>query len=127
MDKAAPEGRAAKFQNWFRRYGIVTVFVPALVPIPLPLKLFVISAGVLGTSLTEFVVVVLVARVLRYFGEAWLGIRLGQESSKFITSHGVDFLAGAVLLALVLTGSSCGATGGCRTIILFEAWYFQIS
>lgn len=105
MEKAAPEGRAAKFQNWFRRYGMVTVFVPALVPfIPLPLKLFVISAGVLGTSLTEFMAVILVARVLRYFGEAWLGIRLGQESSKFITSHGVHFLAGAVLLALALYG-----------------------
>ena len=104
MEKAAPEGRAAKFQIWFRRYGMVTVFVPALVPIPLPLKLFVISAGVLGTSCSEFIGVVLLARFLRYFGEAWLGIRLGQDSSKFITSHGLDFLAGAVLLALALYG-----------------------
>jgi membrane protein YqaA with SNARE-associated domain len=104
MEKAAPEGRAAKFQIWFRRYGMVTVFVPALVPIPMPLKLFVISAGVLGTSRSEFIGVVLLARFLRYFGEAWLGIRLGQDSSKFITSHGLDFLAGAVLLALALYG-----------------------
>jgi membrane protein YqaA with SNARE-associated domain len=104
MEKAAPEGRAAKFQTWFRRYGMVTVFVPALVPIPMPLKLFVISAGVLGTSRSEFIGVVLLARFLRYFGEAWLGIRLGQDSSKFITSHGLDFLAGAVLLALALYG-----------------------
>lgn len=105
MEKAAPAGRAAKFQTWFRRYGMVTVFVPALVPfIPLPLKLFVISAGVVGTSLTEFVLVVLVARVLRYFGEAWLGIRLGQESTRFISSHMLDFIGGAVLLALVLYG-----------------------
>jgi membrane protein YqaA with SNARE-associated domain len=104
MDRAAPEGRAAKFRVWFQRYGLVTVFVPALVPIPMPLKLFVISAGVLGTSRTEFVLVVLLARVLRYFGEAWLGIRLGQESSRFLTAHALDFLAGAVLLALVLYG-----------------------
>jgi membrane protein YqaA with SNARE-associated domain len=102
MENAAPGGRALKFQMWFRRYGMVTVFVPALVPIPMPLKLFVISAGVLGTSRSEFIGVVLLARFLRYFGEAWLGIRLGQDSSKFITSHGLDFLAGAVLLALAL-------------------------
>ena len=104
MEKAAPEGRAAKFRTWFKRYGMVTVFVPALVPIPMPLKLFVISAGVMGTSRTEFISVVLVARVLRYFGEAWLGIRLGEDSSKFLSTHGVDFLVAAVLLALALYG-----------------------
>jgi membrane protein YqaA with SNARE-associated domain len=104
MNKAAPEGRAAKFRHWFRRYGMVTVFVPALVPIPMPLKLFVISAGVLGTSLGEFVGVVLVARALRYFGEAWLGIRLGRDSTKFLTSHAWHFVAGAAALFLLLYG-----------------------
>jgi membrane protein YqaA with SNARE-associated domain len=104
MNKAAPEGRAAKFRQWFRRYGMVTVLVPALVPIPMPLKLFVISAGVTGTVLGEFVAVVLIARVLRYFGEAWLGITLGRESTKFLTAHAWHFIAGAVALSLVLYG-----------------------
>lgn len=102
MDKAAPEGRAAKFRAWFRRYGLVTVFVPALMPIPMPLKLFVISAGVLGTPLAEFLGVVLTARFLRYFGEAWLGITLGRESAGFLTSHVWQFVAGAVGLFLIL-------------------------
>ena len=104
MDKAAPEGRAAKFRHWFRRYGMVTVLVPALVPIPMPLKLFVISAGVTGTALSEFITVVLIARVLRYFGEAWLGITLGRESTKFLTTHAWDFIAGAVALFVILYG-----------------------
>jgi membrane protein YqaA with SNARE-associated domain len=104
MDKAAPEGRAARFQTWFARYGLVTVFVPALVPIPMPLKVFVISAGVLGTSYRQFVSVVLVARLVRYFGEAWLGVTLGRESAGFLTSHVWQFVVGAVLLALALYG-----------------------
>jgi membrane protein YqaA with SNARE-associated domain len=104
MNKAAPEGRAAKFRHWFRRYGMATVLVPALVPIPMPLKLFVISAGVTGTALGEFVAVVLIARVLRYFGEAWLGITLGRESTRFLTTHAWDFVAGAVALFFVLYG-----------------------
>jgi len=104
MNKAAPEGRAAKFRQWFRRYGMVTVLVPALVPIPMPLKLFVISAGATGTALGEFVAVVLIARVLRYFGEAWLGITLGRESTRFLTTHAWDFVAGGVALFLVLYG-----------------------
>lgn len=104
MSKAAPEGRAAKFRNWFRRYGMVTVFIPALIPIPMPLKLFVISAGVTGTALIEFVGVVLLARILRYFGEAWLGVTLGRESTTFLKTHAWNFIEGAVVLFLVLYG-----------------------
>lgn len=104
MAKAAPEGRAAKFQDWFRRFGMVTVFIPALLPIPMPLKLFVISAGVTGTALAEFLTVVVIARFLRYFGEAWLGIALGHESATFIAQHGWHFAAGAVMLFVALYG-----------------------
>lgn len=98
MDKAAPDGRAAQFQVWFRQYGMITVFVPALMPIPMPLKLFVISAGVLGTATSEFIVVVLAARILRYFGEAWLGVTLRHESAAFLKTHAWNFVAGAVVL-----------------------------
>jgi membrane protein YqaA with SNARE-associated domain len=101
---AAPDGRAARFREWFRRYGMVTVFVPAMVPIPMPLKLFVISAGVLGTSLSEFVGVVLLARIIRYFGEAWLGVRLGMESTAFLKAHVWHFVVGSMVLCAVLYG-----------------------
>jgi len=104
MERAAPEGRAARFREWFRRYGMATIFVPALIPIPMPLKLFVISAGVMGTALGEFIGVVVVARCLRYFGEAWLGITLGRESTAFLRSHVWHFVAGAVLLFAVIVG-----------------------
>jgi membrane protein YqaA with SNARE-associated domain len=100
MNKVAPEGRASRFREWFKRYGMVTVFVPALMPIPMPLKLFVISAGVMGTSMTEFVLVVLAGRTLRYFGEAWLGITLKYESTAFLKSHAWMFAVGASALFL---------------------------
>ena len=102
MNKAAPEGRGAKFRAWFHRYGMITVFVPALMPIPMPLKLFVISAGVTGTSMTQFVTVVVIARSLRYFGAAWLGVTLGRESAGFLKVHAWSFVGGAVTLFLVL-------------------------
>src|SRR3954447_8239226 len=28
--QAAPEGKRAKFERWFRRYGLLTVFIPAV-------------------------------------------------------------------------------------------------
>jgi membrane protein YqaA with SNARE-associated domain len=102
MNRAAPEGKGARFREWFQRYGMITVFIPALLPIPMPLKFFVISAGVLGVSRTTFISVVLVARSLRYFGEAWLGLTLGRESTGFLKSHAWMFGLGAVALFLGL-------------------------
>ncbi|HTA45526.1 MAG TPA: VTT domain-containing protein [Bryobacteraceae bacterium] len=102
MNKAAPQGRGAKFREWFRRYGMVTVFVPALIPIPMPMKVFVISAGVMGTSFVEFFLIVLAARTLRYFGEAWLGVTLKHESTAFLKTHAWLFVAGAAGLFLSL-------------------------
>lgn len=104
MNKAAPQGRAARFREWFKRYGMVTVFVPALLPIPMPLKLFVISAGVTGTSMTEFISVVLAARILRYFGEVWLGVTLKRESTSFLKTHAWMFAVAAAALFLSLYG-----------------------
>jgi len=92
-----------RFRVWFQRYGLATVFIPAVVPvIPLPLKVFVISAGVLRTPLRSFLAVILAARVLRYFGEAWLGVRLGRDSMTFLHEHVWAFTAGAVTLVLLV-------------------------
>jgi membrane protein YqaA with SNARE-associated domain len=104
MNQTAPDGRGAKFREWFKRYGMVTVFVPALMPIPMPLKLFVISAGVMGTSMTEFVSVVLAARTIRYFGEAWLGVNLGRNSTTFLKTHAWLFAVTAAALFFSLYG-----------------------
>ncbi len=49
---------------------LATVFIPALLPIPLPLKIFVITAGVLRTPVRSFVAVIVAARAIRYYGEA---------------------------------------------------------
>jgi membrane protein YqaA with SNARE-associated domain len=104
MSGATPEGKGGRFREWFRRYGMVTVFVPAVVPIPMPLKVFVISAGVIGTSFPQFVGIVLVARVIRYFGEAWLGVQLGTESVAFLKNHAVHFVLAAIFLFAILYG-----------------------
>jgi len=101
MKTELPPGRRRKFQEWFRRYGLLTVFVPAVVPfVPLPLKVFVISAGVMHTSIGRFLGVILLARCLRYFGEAYLGIRLGDGAEAYLTHNAWNILA--VVLAAVL-------------------------
>lgn len=101
MERTEP-GRGERFRRWFQRFGLVTVFVPALMPIPMPLKFFVISAGALRTPLAAFLIVILQARFPRYFGEAWLGIRLGQGSTVFLTQHVWHFVLAAIALFVLL-------------------------
>src|SRR5437868_11594895 len=69
-EEAVAPGEPGRFERWFREYGLITIFVPAVVPvIPLPLKVFVISAGMMRSRLRDVLGVILVARVLRYSGE----------------------------------------------------------
>lgn len=101
MSEPAPDS-PQKFRRWFRRFGLVTVFVPAVVPlIPLPLKVFVISAGILHTGIPEFVSVILLARVIRFFGEAYLGMRMGEEGAKAFLKGNVWTIAAVVAAVAV--------------------------
>jgi len=97
-----PEGYRKRFRIWFNRYGLVTVFIPALVPIPMPLKFFVISSGMLGISWIYFLGIVLLARCLRYGGEAYLGVQLGEHSSRYLADHTRHLIAIAALLFIAL-------------------------
>lgn len=91
--------RGAKLRAWFHEYGLLTVFVPAFVPIiPLPLKIFIISAGALEESPITFSIVLLAARIPRYVFLAWLGSRLGADTIPYLRQH----IWGLVLLAIAL-------------------------
>src|SRR5208283_687569 len=95
-----PPGKRQRFERWFNRYGMLTVFIPAVTPVlPLPLKVFVVSAGALKTPFSKFLAVILLARVIRYFGEAYLGILLGEDAQTFLARHVWTILGIAVALA----------------------------
>jgi membrane protein YqaA with SNARE-associated domain len=101
--KEAPQpGEKRRFREWFERYGLLTIFIPCMLPIPLPLKVFVISAAALGTPLRTFVFVIVLGRSIRYFGEAWLGVQLGEGSAQFLRAHTWHLVGGAVALFAVL-------------------------
>ena len=96
--------REARFRAWFHEYGLLTVFVPAFVPIPLPLKIFIVSAGALGESPVTFMIVLAAARIPRYLFLAWLGTRLGRETMPYLRSHAWEFalLAAGLFVLLYL-------------------------
>lgn len=92
------KGMGARLHLWFQRYGLITVFVPAVSPIPLPMKVPVFCAGALRVRLFYFFTVVLTARLVRYFALAYLGLHYGKQTGHFLISHG--WLIGGLALAL---------------------------
>lgn len=94
--------RFERFERWFQHYGMLTVFIPALIPIPMPLKFFVICAGVFEVPVLTYFVVLLVARVPRYLGLAYLGAKLGKESKPWLQAHMWHMIGIAVGLFVLL-------------------------
>ena len=97
-------GLGKRLHLWFQKYGLITVFVPALSPIPLPMKIPVFCAGALQVRTEYFLLVILAARVIRYFGLAYLGRHYGPQTFAYLATHGwqVGLIALGVALATML-------------------------
>lgn len=93
--------RGKRLHAWFERYGLVTVFIPALSPLPLPMKVPVFCAGALEVRWSYFSAVVLAARTIRYAALAYLGLHYGQETFHFLASHLIGVAAISIGLAVV--------------------------
>lgn len=84
------------------RYGVLAVAVPAVLPPPTPFKLFVLLAGAARMPVHQFVMAVGVGRGVRYFGQAWLAARYGDEALGWMQAHGAT--ASMVAAGVVLVG-----------------------
>ena len=65
--------------KWVRRHPVLAVFVPAVLPPPIPLLPFALASGALDVSRRRFLVVYGAARSLRYSFVAWLGAAYGPQ------------------------------------------------
>jgi membrane protein YqaA with SNARE-associated domain len=70
--------RTARTRAAYRRFGILALAVPAVLPPPMPFKVFVLAAGVFGFPFRRFVVTLLVARGVRYAFWGSMGIVYGE-------------------------------------------------
>jgi membrane protein YqaA with SNARE-associated domain len=88
----------------FRKYGLLAVAVPSIMPPPVPFKIFVLAAGAARVHPRDFLLALALGRGVRYFGEALLAAWYGQRAIAFLQEHGtaVAFWMGGILLALGL-------------------------
>src|ERR1051326_6893280 len=87
------------------RFGVLALAIPALVPPPLPFKIFVATAGALQFPRRKFLVTIMIARSLRYYTEGVLAVYYGQRVLRFLKDNGlliVSIVAALVLVSLVI-------------------------
>lgn len=99
LAKQLASRRGKRLHGWFEQYGLVTVFVPAISPIPLPMKIPVFCAGALEVHWSYFIGVVLSARAIRYFALAFLGMRYGSATFLYLQKHMLEIGVIALILA----------------------------
>jgi membrane protein YqaA with SNARE-associated domain len=87
-----------------QKYGLLIVMVPALLPPPMPFKIFILIAGVAEIPVWQFTVAVFVARFIRYFGEGMLAVWYGDAAFAFLSAN-----AGRIGLALSIAVVVIGA------------------
>lgn len=54
-------------ERLYRRWGLLALAIPAMLPPPLPFKIFVATAGALGYPLKRFMATIMIARMVRYY------------------------------------------------------------
>jgi membrane protein YqaA with SNARE-associated domain len=78
--------RTAQARDLFHRFGLLALAVPAVMPPPMPFKIFVVAAGVFGLSWPRFALTLLVARGCRYAVWAVVGAAYGDEAIAVLRS-----------------------------------------
>jgi membrane protein YqaA with SNARE-associated domain len=88
----------------YQRHGLLAVVVPALLPPPVPFKVFVLLAGAAAVSPLRFGIAVGIGRGIRYFGQGYLAVRYGEQAAEFMKTHGTALGLGLAAAALVMGG-----------------------
>jgi uncharacterized membrane protein YdjX (TVP38/TMEM64 family) len=99
LERKASQGGVEKMRRQVEEYGALVLFLPTAIPLPLPMKLFVIAAGVFQMRLMAFCTVLVVARCIRYFGEAYVAVRYGEQTTAFLKEHAL--LGAGIAVAVV--------------------------
>ena len=98
-----------RVEHAYARFGILALAVPALLPPPMPFKIFVATAGALQFPRRKFLLTILLARSLRYYAEGILAVFYGERVLRFSKDNGlviISIVAGLLVVGLAIYLSS---------------------
>src|SRR6478672_12148395 len=73
-----------RVERAYARYGFLAIAIPALLPPPMPFKIFVATAGTLQYPRWKFLITVMLARSFRYYLEGILAVFYGRRVLAFM-------------------------------------------
>ena len=91
-----------KVERAYARYGFLAIAVPAILPPPLPFKVFVATAGTLEYPRWKFLLTVMLARSLRYYVEGILAVFYGRRVLVFFRDNGVVIISIVATIGLIV-------------------------
>jgi membrane protein YqaA with SNARE-associated domain len=94
-----------KVERAYERFGFLAIGIPAILPPPLPFKIFVATAGALEYPRWKFLLTVMIARSFRYYVEGILAVFYGKRVLLFMKDNGlviISIVGSLVLIALII-------------------------
>jgi membrane protein YqaA with SNARE-associated domain len=115
LRKVSPE-KMDRARHWLARNDFISILIASLLPPPAPLKVFLITAGVLRVNAARYGAALLVGRSLRYGAVAWLGARYGLQAETYLKRNltwvSLVFVGVVVVVTLVTRHFRRGPSAG---------------
>jgi membrane protein YqaA with SNARE-associated domain len=90
-----------RVERAYERFGFLAIGIPAILPPPLPFKVFVATAGALEYPRWKFLLTVMIARSFRYYVEGILAVFYGRRVLLFLKDNGLVIVSAVGSLALI--------------------------
>jgi membrane protein YqaA with SNARE-associated domain len=91
-----------RVERAYARFGFLAIAIPAILPPPLPFKIFVATAGALEYPRWKFLLTVLLARAFRYYVEGVLAVFYGRRVLLFLKDNGLVIIS--IVATIVVIG-----------------------
>ena len=90
-----------RVERAYERFGFLAIGIPAILPPPLPFKIFVATAGALEYPRWKFLMTVMIARSFRYYVEGILAVFYGRRVLLFMKDNGLVIISIVGALAFI--------------------------
>jgi membrane protein YqaA with SNARE-associated domain len=105
LHKRFRRDRIERVEKAYARFGILAIAIPAILPPPLPFKIFVATAGTLGYPRWKFLLTIMIARSVRYYTEGILAVFYGRRVLEFTKDNGllvISVIGGLILIGVLV-------------------------
>jgi len=87
--------------RWYKKYGILAVMIPSILPPPTTFKIFVLFAGAFRIGVGRFIFAVTAGRGFRYFLEGFLAVEYGEAAKDYMHQNYPYIALGVVAVIFI--------------------------